>query len=256
LYDANNIDLNGNIFMPVPVYADTIRYNAVVQTYIPLSADILGLDPVRLPQDGRVPVYRIGDVLVVHHTGATPFPNGVSAGYTLNIGRARLSSLRVLDAVDNVFPEDRYVADLDAGTVTLKTPLDLDGYVEPLRAEHRIEDMGLISDVQINGVLTMTRPVTHDYPVGAYASSALVIGDLQARAHTMFSQATWTSEWSDSRIGNPTTAQYNDTVYPVEVTNRGAIEERWALIFVNATEFRVVGESVGQIAMGNVAADL
>ncbi|MGD7307324.1 hypothetical protein ACQCRA_14275, partial [Ralstonia pseudosolanacearum] len=116
---------------------------------------------------------------------------------------------------------------------------------------------GLISDTQINGVLTLTRPLTHDYPAReARVSSALIIGDLQARAHTLFAQQTWTGEWKDVRIGANTIAQYNETVYPVAVTNRGSIEERWALIFTNTNEFRVVGESVGQIAVGNTATDL
>ncbi len=255
-YSADAVE-NGQIFKPLPVLADTIRFNAVAYTYLPLSADVLGLDPVRLPLDGQVPIYRPGDVAVVHHTASTPFPSNVTAGATLDVGRVRLSSLRVLDADGKVVPADRYTVDLDAGTVTLKAPLNLAGFVEPLRAEHRIEDMGLISDTQINGVLTLTRPLTHDYPAGeSRVSSALIIGDLQARAHTMFAQQTWTGEWLDNRIGANTTAQYNTTVYPITVTNRGAIEERWALIFTNTNEFRVIGESVGQIAIGNTAADL
>jgi hypothetical protein len=245
------------IFQPLPVFADTIRFNAVAYTYLPLSADVLGLDPVRLPLDGQVPIYRPGDVAVVHHTSSTTFPDNVTAGYTLDVGRVRLSSLRVMDTNGKIVPADRYATDLDAGTVTLKTPLNLAGFVEPLRAEHRVEDMGLISDTQINGVLTLTRPLTHDYPAGeSRVSSALIIGDLQARAHTMFAQQTWTGEWKNTRIGANTTAQYNETVYPIAITNRGSIEERWALIFTNTNEFRVIGESVGQIAIGNTAADV
>jgi hypothetical protein len=248
---------NGQIFKPVPVLADTIRFNAVAYTYLPLSADVLGLDPVRLPLDGQVPIYRPGDVAVVHHTASTPFPNAVTAGTVLDVGRVRLSSLRVLDAEDKLVPADRYTVDLDAGTVTLNAPLNLAGLVEPLHALHHVEDTGLISDTQINGVLTLTRPLTHDYPAQqSRVSSALIIGDLQARAHTLFAQQTWTGEWKDSRIGANTTAQYNETVYPLALSNRGAIEERWALIFTNTNEFRVIGESVGQIAIGNTAADL
>lgn len=247
---------NGQIFQPLPVYADTLRFNAVAYTYLPLSAEVLGLDPVRLPVDGRVPIYRPGDVAVVHHTARTPFPNKVAAGDTLDVGRVRLASLRVLDAAGTPLPPDRYATDLDAGTLTLKTPLSLAGFTEPLVAEHRVEDMALISDTQINGVLTLTRPLTHDYPAGeARVSSALIIGDLQARAHTLFAQQTWTGAWADTRIGANTIAQYNEAVYPLAVSNRGAIEERWALIFTNTNEFRVVGESVGQIAIGNTAAD-
>ena len=246
---------DGRIFQPLPVLADTLRFNAVAYTYLPLSADVLGLDPVRLPLDGRVPIFRPGDVAVVHHTATTPFPANARVGDTLDVDRVRLSALRVLDADGKPVSTDLYVTDLDAGTVTLKgSPA---GLALPLVAEHRIEDMGLVSDTQINGVLTLTCPLTHDYPAHtSRVSSALIIGDLQARAHTLFAQQTWTGEWRDTRIGANTIAQYNETVYPVQVTNRGAIEERWALIFTNTNEFRVVGESVGQIAIGNTAADL
>jgi hypothetical protein len=141
--------------------------------------------------------------------------------------------------------------------VQLITPIDLTGFTQPLVVEHRIEDMALVSDTQINGVLSLTRPLTHAYPAGeTHVSSALIAGDLQARAHTLFAQQTWTGEWKDSRLGTGTIAQYNSTVFPIEISNRGAIEERWALIFTGATEYRVIGESVGQIAIGNTSTDL
>jgi len=243
------------VFKPIPVLADTIRFNAVSFSYLPLSADVLGLDPVRLPVDGRVPIFRPGDVAVVHHTASAPFAMPAKGGDMLDVGRVRLSSVRVLDADDKALPPERYASDLDLGRVTLKAPLDLSGYRQPLRAEHRVEDMALVSDTQINGVLTLTRPLTHAYPANeSRVSSALIIGDLQARSHTLFSQQTWDGNWSNERIGGNTTAQYNAAVYPIDVSNRGAIEERWALIFSNTNEFRVVGESVGQIAIGNTAA--
>lgn len=248
--------VNGRIFKPLPVLADTLRFNAVAFTYLPLSADVLGLDPVRLPPDGKVPIYRPGDVAVVHHTVRTPFPNPAT-GDVLDLGRVRLAGVRVLDAEGRVLPPEKYLVDLDLGSITLRTPIDLTGYTQPLVAEHRVEDMALISDTQINGVLSLTRPLTHEFPTGeTRVSSALIIGDLQARAHTLFAQQTWTGEWQDSRIGAATIAQYNQAVYPIAVSNRGAIEERWALIFTGTTEYRVIGESVGQIAVGNTTNDL
>jgi hypothetical protein len=248
--------VNGRIFKPLPVLADTLRFNAVAYTYLPLSADVLGLDPVRLPPDGKVPIFRPGDVAVVHHTERMLFPNPVTSAL-LNVGRVRLSSLKVLDAEGKALAPEKYTADLDLGTVQLTAPINLTGYVQPLVAEHRIEDMALISDTQINGMLALTRPLTHAYPQGeTKVSSALIVGDLQTRAHTLFAQQTWTGEWKDSRIGANTIAQYNATVFPLEVSNRGAIEERWALIFTGTTEYRVIGESVGQIAVGNTTNDL
>ena len=43
--------------------------------------------------------------------------------------------------------------------------------------------------------------------------------------------------------------------HPIEVTNDGAVTERWALVFTNTTAFRLIGEHVGVIAEGNTAAD-
>lgn len=150
-----------------------------------------------------------------------------------------------------------YNTDLDAGTVTLKSNYTLGALTLPLRAEHRIEDMAVVTDVQINGQLALNRPLTHTFPANSsMVSSALIFGDLQARAFSKFSQESWTNVWSDSIIGNPTTAQYNDTLYPIVTTNRGALEEKWALIFTSNTAFRVVGKSVGQIATGDINTNL
>ena len=59
-YSADAVGDDGKIFKPAPVFADTIRYNAVGYTYLPLDADVIGMDPVRLPQDGRVTIIRTG----------------------------------------------------------------------------------------------------------------------------------------------------------------------------------------------------
>nr|WP_124982040.1 hypothetical protein [Ralstonia solanacearum] len=143
-----------------------------------------------------------------------------------------------------------------AGTVTLKSGFSVTGLQLPLFAVHRIEDMAVVSDVQINGTLQLTASLTHNFPAGeTRVSSALVIGDLQARAYSLLSQQSWTNVWSDTLIGNPTTSQYNATQYPPVVTNRGALQERWALIFTSTTDFRIVGESVGQVGTGTVNAD-
>jgi len=245
------------IIKPRPVYADSIRYNAVGYTYLPLSADVLGMDPVRLPSDGRVPIFRTGDVCVVHHTDKTVFPGTPNGGTVLDVGRVRVSYIKVLDSEGTPLDPTMYNTDLDAGTVTLKSNYALGALTLPLYAEHRIEDMALVTDVQINGRLALNRPLTHDYPAqAAVVSSALIFGDLQARAFSKFSQESWTNVWSDSIIGNPTTSQYNDTLYPIVTTNKGALEEKWALIFTTSTSFRVVGKSVGQIATGDINTDL
>lgn len=246
------------IIRPKPVYADTIRYNAVGYTYMPLSASILGLDPVRLPSDGRVPIFRQGDVAVVHNTEDVFFPNSPipSVGTTLDVGRDRLSYIKVYDSLNAPVDPTMYNVDLEDGIVVLNSTYNQGSYVLPLRAEHRIEDMSLITDVEINGRLSLNRPLTHAYPANTtYVSSALIFGDMQARPFDKFSQESWTNVWSDAIIGNPIIAQYNDVQYPIIVTNKGSQEERWAFIFTSNTAFRVIGQNLGQIAEGDINTD-
>jgi NAD(P)-dependent dehydrogenase (short-subunit alcohol dehydrogenase family) len=68
-----------------------------------------------------------------------------------------------------------YTEDWEAGTVTFTNGT---GYSQPVRVEHRIEDMVVVADVQIDGSLQFTRQLTHDFPADeSYVSSALAVGD-------------------------------------------------------------------------------
>lgn len=248
------------VIKPRFVYADTVLYNAVGYTYLPLSASILGLDPVRLPSDGRVPIFQEADVVVVHHTDTTPSPLSPvpAAGTTLDVGRPRLDYIKLYDssAERQVVDATMYETDVVAGTVTLGATYVQGSYVLPLVAEHRISDTALVTDVQINGRIAINRRLSHTYPVtDTLVSSALIITDMQARAYGKFSQESWTGEWSDSIIGNPIIAQYNDVQWPILMTNKGSTEEDWAIIFTSNTSFRVVGRSLGQIATGDTSTD-
>lgn len=231
------------------VQADTLRYNAVGFSYLPLDAEILGLDPVRLPADGRVPIFRPGSFAVVGNTD-TVGPVTVSNSQTIDCARVRLSRVRVIGN-DGIVINTGYTADLEAGTVTFT---NVSGYSQPVIVEHRIEDLMLVSDAQISGQLTFTRALTHDYPADdSYVSSALIAGDLQARVSLLFDQATWTNVFEDSPIGSSATGTYNDIAHPIQVSNIGALTERWAVVFTNSTTFNVIGEHVGVIGSGNTA---
>jgi hypothetical protein len=91
--------------------------------------------------------------------------------------------------------------------------------------------------------------------VWSYLSSALVAGDLKARVSVLFDQATWDGSWKDALSGNVATATYNDVLSPIEVSNRGALTERWIVRFTGTTTFEVIGEHVGLIGSGNTATD-
>lgn len=250
--DLSNLNISGLSTIPADlVNVTSVRYNAVAYSYLPLDADIIGIDPVRLPTDGKVPIFRTGGVAVVGHTG-TLAPTTVSNGQTLNCGRVRLSRVRVIGNNGSVITTG-YTADLEAGTVTFN---DVSGYSQPVTVEHRIEDMALVSDVQINGDITFTRALTHNYPVpGSYVSSALIAGDLQARVSITFDQGTWNGTWSDALSGGAATGTFNTALTPIAVTNKGAVTERWALQFTNTTSFNIIGEHVGVIGTGSTGTD-
>lgn len=255
--DATVVDLSYmgiagvSYFDVYAVQADTLRYNATGYSYLPLDPDILGLDPVRLPADGRVPIFRPGTVAVLGHTGIVG-PAAVTNGQTVSAGRTRLSRVRVIGNDGQVI-DTGYTADLDAGTVTFTS---VTGYSQPVTVEHRVEDTVLVSQAQITGRISFTRPATHVYPVpGSYISSALVAGDVQARVQPAFDQVTWTGVWADAPIGSAATGTFNDTLHPITTTNLGALTERWAVRFTNSTSFEVFGEHVGVIATGNTGTD-
>lgn len=254
-YDASLVE-DGMIWKPTGVLPNTALYNCVIYSTLPLDADLLGIEPVRLPSDGRVPIFKTGYVVVVHHTDDELMPNPPAAGEVVTLSRGALSRCKLVDQDGVNVDETLYTVDLDNGTVTFADPLDLSAYTQPLVAAHRIEDMGMLSDVQINGYITMVSPLTHDFPANeTQVSSALRFGDLAARVVRAFTQKTWDGVWRDSRSGDDTTAKYDDTNYPFVLTNKGSIAQRWCIKFTSSTTFDVISEKRGVIASGNTSSD-
>lgn len=235
----------GRIWRPWPVDPTTLRYNSVSYAYLPLDADILGLDPVRLPPDGRVPIFRVGSYVVVGHTGRIPAAN-YSAGMTINCGRDRLSRVYLVGA-DGKLIRSGYTPNLDAGTIAVA---DVTGWVQPVVVKHRIEEMARLADVQIDGTLKLTKQLSHAFPSGSVVSAAIMAGNLRARALPVFDQINWDGvTWLDS-VGpaGPAPATYNDGAFPIEVSNAGAMTERFALrVLSGGLDVEVIGEHVGNI---------
>ncbi len=254
-FDPDNV-VGSNVWMPRPIQPQTLRYSTVVITSLPLSADILGLDPVRLPSDGRVPIYRPADVDVIHHTG-TLDAGTPTAGQEFDVGREGLESLWLEDADRKKLAASMYVADLEAGTVEMDAALSLAGYVPPIAIRHRIAEEVLLADVQINGQINLTAPLKRDYPMGSQLSGALLFGDLFARVENVFDQRTWTGVWSDTLIGDPADTEYDVINFPIEVLNEGAVNDRLRVHFTNgAGNYQLISENLGVIATGNISADI
>lgn len=252
VFDLTDVGVPGLTYLEVfPVQADTLRYSASGYSYLPLDPSILGLNPVRLPPDGRVPIFRKATFAVVGNTQVLAAAT-YAAGDVIDCGRRRLSRVRLLGSDGNAI-DGGYTADLDLGTISVTS---IAGWSQPVTVEHRVEDMVMVSDVQLSGRLSFVSPLTHEYPAaGTYVSSALLFGDLRARVSLTFDQATWTDVWSDAPIGSGATATYNDLQYPITVNNLGALTERWAVQFTSNTAFRLIGEHLGIVGVGNTSSD-
>ena len=248
-YDAANVQPDGKIFKPQPVVASALRYTAVAYAYLPMNADIIGIDPVRLPSDGKVPIFRPGSLCVVGHTKTSAQLN-VSNNQTINLARVRLSRVVVRDGHGKTL-NTGYSVDLEAGLVTFT---DVSAMTMPVTIEDRIEDMAVATDVQISGEITFNRALTHDYPKdGTYVSSALQASDRRARVSLDFVQQSWVDNaWADAPAGPAIPAKYDQSVSPIAITNAGGSTERWVLQFTSTTQFRVIGEHVGVIATGDI----
>ena len=246
---------------PVYIIPQSVRYNTIVETSLPLDAELIGLDPVRLPPDGKVPIYRAGDIVVVSHTTSTD-AGTPTAGQTISLARDHQAEILVVDSNGTALVPAQYTTNRTAGSLTFADPLSLidvkgNALTAPFTIKDRVEHMSVVNDVQINGDLSIIAPVPWDLPAReTTVSSAVVYGDLQSRQYSFFTQKVWDNgdpNWTDNRIGDNTTAQYNTINYPLEVTNKGAIYGQWAIIFTSTTAFQVVEEKLGIIATGTTA---
>lgn len=256
-YNPDLIDGDGKLWQPVEVDPGSVVFGTVIYRSIPVDPMLIGIDPVRLPNDGRVVGYNPGTLAVVSHTQLTVVAAPV-AGATLDLGRDRIGFIEILDAAKKPVESVWYTLDLDAGTLTWSNPLNLSGYTLPITIRDRIQDVALIADIEITGQITLATPVTHNYPTGTIVSNALLWTDVQSRVTNVFSQQTYQAGvWSDERVGNPTSAAYNTVVYPIEVSNESAIDERWALVFRTTSTVDVIGETWGQVLTGvSIAEDI
>lgn len=245
------------ITFPAPVLASTVYYNAVSYKQIPLNPDILGLDPVRLPSDGRVPILRDADILVITHT-KKDLVTDPEAGLVVDAERDRLHDAWFEDSLGTRLDPEQYTLNKAAGTATLATPFvaqdaDSNALVGDLYFVHRIDDMALCTEARIDGTLQLAQPLYHDFPADeTWVASAVYLGNLRGRVKDFGCYATDPGYGS---TGTPSNGQYNLVSYPIAIDNRGSVPERWKIIFTSTTAFRLLGEHRGQVATGSTAAD-
>lgn len=226
--------------------------------------DVVGLQRTGYPETRQTATAGSG----VSNAG----PFALTAGLTMYCGRPNVGQIKVYsktgqDITDLTYTVSsggvepvvarRFSIDLTAGTVvfsgdagvfiTSHSPVTLvaSGSSSPTSA--------VSTSPQANpNLLTLNRGLGRAFPSGTLVSSALLLGDLQARASVPFSQETWESAWASTRSGPVIVGQYDHAAHPITVTNDGAATDRWALIFTSPTAFRCVSEQRGQVATGDV----
>lgn len=237
--------------------AETLRYNAVTQDHIPLDSSIIGIDSVRLPADGRVPVFRKGDMIVIGNRLKQDLGQTFTGGQTVALARQNLDRACLLDAQGKHVSAEKYSIDLAAGKLTFAEPLSLAGHTLPLTAVLAWEEENRITAADVSGRLKLQTPLTRDYPQeGTYVSSALVGGDLLVRATEPFAQKTWDGVWAEAVRGDPILARLNTANYPMALKSNGAVTERWLIRFTGESTFQLYGETLGLVVQGDTVTDL
>ena len=215
------------------------------------------LPQISSPADGRVPVFRKGDMIVIGNRLKQDIGSAFTAGQTITLERQNLDRLCLIDAQRKHVTADRYTADLAAGTLTFADPLDLSAYAMPLTAVQAWEEENRIARADISGRLKLQFPVSRDYPQqGTYVSSALIGGDLLVRASEPFSQQAWGKRWKDEIDGDEILARLDVRNYPFQLTSDGAVTQRWLIQFTSDTQFELYGETLGLVAKGDTLTDL
>ena len=256
-YDADAIREDGKIWRAKLVFANTITYDTRSFSFLPIDSNVVKIDTVRLPQDGRIPIFRRGDTIIVGNRVTTDIGSAHTGGQTVTLPRNDVTRIAVVDADDKNVNAALWDYDLAAGTITWKTPLDLSSYQMPLKVMHAQEERNRIIQADIDGTLTLLFAMRRSYPIAdTYVSSVLIGGDLQVRVSIPFTQRAWDSVWLDQPVGDQLLNKLNLKDYPMVLTDDGAIKERWMIKMTGTSTFELYGETLGFVMRGDTLTDL
>jgi hypothetical protein len=238
----------------IDVIASSIKYDGVANTPIPVDPVLLGMNPIRLPIDGRVPIFTTGNTLVIMHEANTAEATLI-IDQVVTTGRTSIARVDVFDVNGLRLSEDAFTTNLGAGTITMANPLVLqDKYgaalTAPFTITNRIEDMVLATDVSISGLISLSAPLTQAFPLGSTVASALVWGDVASRAFNYFDQQTWDDVYADFPTDTAVVGNYDLANYPVEIDNKSSVVGQWAIKFTAANTVQVSEKTLGVLLVG------
>ena len=239
------------------MFAETITYNADAYTYLPIDSGVVKIDTVRLPPDGRVPIFRRGNSILIRNAQTDNLGSAFTGGQTINLSRNDVDRISLVDADNKPVLGELWDYDLDAGTITFKTSIDLSSYKMPLKAIHAQEQRNRIVDLDIDGTLSLLFPTNRDYPIeDTYVSSLLIGDDLAVRVSVPFTQRSWNNVWQDTPVGDQLLNKLKLTDYPMILTDDGAITDRWMIKFASGSQFELYSEALGFVGKFDTLTDL
>lgn len=236
----------GIVMLNLVDFADSITWQGVAVTYLPVDSNIVKIDTVRLPPDGRVPIFRRGDSILIRNAKTDNLGSAFTGGQTINLSRNDVDRISLVDADNKPVLGDLWDYDLDAGSITFKPSIDLSSYKMPLKAIHAQEQRNRIVDLDIDGTLSLLFATNRNYPIeNTYVSSLLIGDDLAVRVSVPFTQRSWNSVWQDTPVGDPLLNKLKLTDYPMILTDDGAITDKWMIKFTGSSQFELYSEALG-----------
>lgn len=224
-------------------------YNEVEVTTVPSPPG--EFDTSTLPGGGTVRIFHNFNPISVQNRERTAAAT-LASGQTVNV----LADADFIDIVDSKgaslwsVTNDNYSYDAATGAVTINAGIST--FTAPFIITAIQSELGLIDAID-STKLSLLTPLSRAYPAGATVSSVQVLGDFQGQTKDERTLAAWQNNFGDT--GAAASSAINTTQYPIELTNIGAIAQRWAIVFTSTTAYNVIGESVGNIYSGDTIND-
>lgn len=224
-------------------------YNEIELTTVPSPPG--GFDTSTLPNNGTVPIFHTFNPINVQNRERTSAAT-LASGQTITV----LADADFIDIVDSTgaslwsVTDDSYSYDAVTGDITINAGIS--AFSPPFIITAIQSELALIDEID-NNTLSLLTPLSRAYPAGATVSSVQVLGDFQGQTKDERTVAAWQNNFGDT--GAAASSAINTTQYPIELTNIGAIAQRWAIVFTSTTAYNVIGESIGNIYSGDTLND-
>lgn len=242
---------------PRYAYFDKLVYQAVALSYLPIDKSIVKIDAVRLPPDGKIPIFRRGDDVLIGNRKVDNLGSAFTGGQTINLSRTNVDRICLNDADNKPVNAELWDYDLYVGSITFKTSIDLSPYKMPLSASHTQEMRNRITDLDIDGTLTLQFKMNRDYAIeDTFVSGMMLNEDLQVRVSVPFTQKNWDGVWRDTPNGSQLLNKLNLTDHPMKLTDDGAITADWLIKFTSSSQFELYSDVVGFVGKFDTLTDL